>query len=334
MTSTYDTLSTDNASPPMITDIVDGPRAWTRETIRETDWKIPISSACLDELGQIVERLRYHPLPTLLLSPDDFPLDACRTLMQQVRQRLDDGPGVVVVDRLPLEQYTLQEVTNVFWLLGCLLARPVVQTIDGQVIIDVTDTGVPKRIGVRGFRTRVGQPAHVDNAFNHTPPDYVSLCCLRQAIAGGVSRFVSFYSVHNQLLQQHADLLPRLYRPFYQDRQGDFWPGESQTVEYPVFELNPSFRCRYTHFTIPAGYQTAGVEMDPEGKAAFEAMSRIIEDPSLYCEFTIEPGQLQFVNNRFCGHGRTEYQDEPDPAKKRHLLRLWHRNWGRRSYHG
>ena len=74
--------------------------------------------------------------------------------------------------------------------------------------------------------------------------------------------------------------------------------------------------------------------MDPEGKAAFEAMSRIIEDPSLYCEFTIEPGQLQFVNNRFCGHGRTEYQDEPDPAKKRHLLRLWHRNWGRRSYHG
>ena len=147
-----------------------------------------------------------------------------------------------------------------------MVGRPVVQTRDGEVMVEVTDTGVPKRIGVRGFRTNVAQPPHVDNSFNQTPPDHVSLLCLRAARDGGASRFVSFCSVHNVLLAEHPEALERLYRPFYQDRQGDFWPDEPQTVFFPVFDVRPGpgpdLRCRYTHFTIPAGYETAGVEMD------------------------------------------------------------------------
>ena len=48
----------------------------------------------------------------------------------------------------------------------------------------------------------------------------------------------------------------------------------------------------------------------------------------------IEPGQIQILNNRSFGHGRTAYTDPPDPAKRRHLLRLWHRDLGRRAYSG
>ncbi len=326
--------ATNVSIPPMIAEWVEGPQAWTRETIRETDWKMAIPPDCLGELADVVEELQRHRLPTFLLSPDDYALDACRQLMHTVRQRLDAGAGVVVLDRLPIERYELPDVTNLFWLLGSMLARPVSQTISGEVLVDVRDTGIPKAIGVRGFRTNVAQPPHTDNSFNHTPPDYVSLCSIRRAAEGGLSHFVSFYAVHNRLLKDHADLLPRLYQPFYQDRQGDFWPGESQTVYYPVFALDPGLRCRYTHFTIPAGYQTMGQAMDAEGQAAFEAMTHIISDPTLYCEFMIEPGQLQFVNNRFCGHGRTMYTDPDDPAARRHLLRLWHRDGGRRSYSG
>ncbi len=67
---------------------------------------------------------------------------------------------------------------------------------------------------------------------------------------------------------------------------------------------------------------------------AFEAMSAIVEDPGLCCSFVIEPGQLQVVNNRSFGHGRTEYEDPEDKTLRRRLLRLWHRDWGRRSYCG
>ena len=162
----------------------------------------------------------------------------------------------------------------------------------------------------------------------------MSLLCLQAAREGGASRFVSFYSVHNVLLAEHPALLERLYRPFYQDRQGDFWPDEPQTVFFPVFDLRLDLRCRYTHFTIPAGYETAGVEMDEETRAAFETMTRVVEDPALCCEFTLQPGELQFVNNRWCGHGRASYTDDPEPERKRLMLRLWHRDGGARRYRG
>ena len=320
----------------MIREPVTGPRAWTRATIRDEDWRIPIPDACTEEIGRLARTLERDPIPPFLLDPTDYELDACRALMGEVRRRLDDGPGVAVVDRVPIEELGGRaRIEGVFWLLGAMVGRPVVQTRDGEVMVEVTDTGVKKRIGVRGFRTNVAQPPHVDNSFNPTPPDHVSLLCLRAAREGGASRFVSFYSVHNVLLAEHPSLLERLYRPFYQDRQGDFWPDEPQTVFFPVFELrSPDLHCRYTHFTIPAGYETAGVEMDEETCAAFETMTRVVEDPDLCCEFTLEPGELQFVNNRWCGHGRASYTDDPEPERKRLMLRLWHREGGARRYRG
>ena len=317
----------------MIREPITGPRAWTRRTIRESDWRIAVPSSCLDEIEQLARVLERDPVPTYLLAPSDYKLDACRNLLGEVRRRLDEGPGVAVMDRIPIEELSGRpQIEAVFWLLAAMVGRPVVQTLDGQILLEVTDTGVKKRIGVRGFRTNVAQPPHVDNSFNHAPPDYVSLLCLRTAREGGASRFVSFYSVHNALLREHPRLLERLYRPFYQDRQGDFWPDESQTIFFPAFELRPDLRCRYTHFTIPAGYETAGVEMDAETRAAFDTMTRVVQDSDLCCEFTIRPGELQFVNNRWCGHGRTAYVD--DPERKRLMLRLWHRDGGSRRYRG
>ena len=232
---------------PMIREPVTGPRAWTRATIRDEDWRIPMPEACAAEIERLARTLERDPVPSFLLDPADYELAACRTLMAEVRRRLDDGPGVVVVDRVPIEALPERpRIEGAFWLLGKMVGRPVVQTRDGEVMVEVTDTGVPKRIGVRGFRTNVAQPPHVDNSFNHTPPDQVSLLCLRAAREGGASRFVSFYSVHNVLLAEHPEALERLYRPFYQDRQGDFWPDEPQTVFFPVFEL--SGRGRTTTF--------------------------------------------------------------------------------------
>ena len=321
------------APVPMIREPITGPRAWTRRTIRESDWRLAVPPRCLDEIERLARSLERDPVPTWLLDPSDYELHACRDLLREVRRRLDEGPGVVVVDRLPIENLAGRpQIEAVFWLLAAMVGRPVVQTLDGRILVEVTDTGVKKTIGVRGFRTNVAQPPHTDNSFNHAPPDYVSLLSLHAAREGGASRFVSFCSAHNVLLAEDPRSLERLYRPFYQDRQGDFWPDEAQTVCFPVFELRPDLRCRYTHFTIPAGYRTAGVEMDAETRAAFDAMTRVVQDPELCCEFTIRPGELQFVNNRWCGHGRTAYVD--DPERKRLLLRLWHRDGGSRRYRG
>lgn len=322
------------ASVPRIEHEVHGPMAWRSESVTESDWKVSVPAECIAELDAVIARLQHEEMPMLALEPRDYDLSACSALMTDSRHRLNEGFGVVVLDRFPVERYTEEQARAVFWLLGSLLGRPVSQSIQGEMMVDVRDTGVAKRIGIRGFRTNISQRPHTDNSFNLCPPDHVSLFSMHKAAEGGVSKFVSFYTVHNEMLRNHPDLLPRLYEPFYQDRQGDFRPGEPQVLRKPIFSYDNELRSRYSHFTIPAGYASAGVAFDGEARAAFDAITAIVDNPSLYCQFTIEPGQLQIVNNRTIGHGRGEYVDSSDPDKRRHLLRLWHRDWGRKSYSG
>ena len=142
------------APVPMIREPITGPRAWTRRTIRESDWRLAVPPRCLDELERLARRLERDPVPTWLLDPSDYELHACRDLLREVRRRLDEGPGVVVVDRLPIENFSGRpQIEAVFWLLAAMVGRPVVQTLDGRILVEVTDTGVKKTIGVRGFRT-------------------------------------------------------------------------------------------------------------------------------------------------------------------------------------
>ena len=63
-------------------------------------------------------------------------------------------------------------------------------------------------------------------------------------------------------------------------------------------------------------------------------MLDIFDDDRLPIDFDLEPGQIQFVDNRALGHSRTAFVDYPDPAQKRHLVRLWLRDGGRRAYPG
>ncbi|MDP7393370.1 MAG: TauD/TfdA family dioxygenase, partial [Alphaproteobacteria bacterium] len=63
----------------------------------------------------------------------------------------------------------------------------------------------------------------------------------------------------------------------------------------------------------------------------FEA---ILRDPAMVKEFFFEPGQIQIVDNRRCGHRRTGFVDWPEPDRRRHLVRLWLRGSGRPFYNG
>ena len=40
-------------------------------------------------------------------------------------------------------------------------------------------------------------------------------------------------------------------------------------------------------------------------------------------EMDLEPGDVQLISNHTVLHARTAYQDHADPARRRHLLRLW-----------
>jgi alpha-ketoglutarate-dependent taurine dioxygenase len=313
-------------------------RNWTRSTIAPADWTVTLPDAAVAELLAVRDELRRAPVPTFLLDPKDFGLDVCRATMHEVRRLTRDGPMFAVLDRLPLAEVTRDEAIQLYWLLSVLLARPVAQKITGQMFFDVTDTGAKLRpgSGVRPTVTNVDLRFHNDNSYNQTPPEYVCLLCLHPAKQGGISQVMSVATVHEALQARYPELMPRLYRPFWYDRHAEHHAGEPATWAAPIFERDAdgAISARLALGEIHAGYELRGERLDNETAAALAAVQSVFDQPELHVELGFEPGQIQYVNNRATGHARTEFLDFPEPGRKRHLVRLWLRDAGKRGYCG
>src|SRR5215468_4805464 len=319
----------------MIDREIDGRIAWTRATLAPDEGGARLSDACLAELLDAAAQLRVHPLPVLALDPVDFDLGHCRRAMADIREMLAHGPGFAIVDRLPLERIDRAEAVALFWLLSSLIARPVAQKWDGTMIYDVRDTGRTPGNGVRPDITNVEQSFHTDNSYNLCPPEYVGLLCLHPSMEGGVSRIVSLIAVHNVMRQRHPDLLPRLYRPFYFDRQREHAPGDRMVTHHPILEVDGGrLAGRLSRFQVENGQALAGEPLDAEGRAALDALDSVMGRRDMTVDFHFEPGQMQFLDNRRIAHKRTAFRDWPDAERKRHLVRLWLRDRGRPFYHG
>jgi hypothetical protein len=315
---------------------IEGRGAWRRGDLRPEDYRVALSPACLDEIRRAAGELRAFALPTIVRRPDEFDMTACWAAMGEVRRMLDSGVRFAIVDRLPLAEIGADAATAIYWLLSSMVARPVAQSLDGKLIYDVRDTGrqaLPGS-GVRPDQTNIELKFHTDNSYNATPPDYVVLLCLNPAKRGGHSRVASFHTLYNALLAQRPEWLARLYRPFWFDRQREFHPGEPPVFAAPVFTAGNELRARFSAHQIRGGYALKGEPVDNDGAAAMAALLDLFDDEALSADFDLEPGHLQFVENRVLGHARTDFEDHPDPNRRRHLVRLWLRDHGNRAYQG
>lgn len=312
-----------------------GAIAWTGETLAPEDGVLRLGAEHLAELDQALAAIRANPLPVLALEPSGFALPACSTLMRRAKEALENGVGFVLIDRLPLDGRSDEENKALYWLLVQLLARPVAQSWDGKMIYDVRDLGRPPGDGVRPDITNYEQSFHTDNSYNLCPPDYVGLLCMRPAMEGGISRIVSFYTAHNEMRARHPQLLRRLYQPFLFDRQREHGPEDAKVLRHPLLEYDGArLNGRLSRYQVRNGHQLAGVPLDGEGEAALDAFEQVMSAPHLHREFFFERGQIQILDNRRLGHKRTAFRDFAEPARKRHLVRLWLRDWGRRFYNG
>ena len=57
--------------------------------------------------------------------------------------------------------------------------------------------------------------------------------------------------------------------------------------------------------------------------AALDYFEEVGHRDDVQLNFMLEPGHAIFFNNCTMLHNRTSFEDDPDPARKRHLLRLW-----------
>ena len=308
--------------------------AWRRSDVSERDWLLTLPDACLAEIDAAITTLRDNPVPTLALGPADFDMPACRLLMAQVKTMLDSGIGFAVLDRLPVDAYSKEELLTAYWLLSQMLARPVAQAFKGTLLYDVHDTGKKTDTRVRADLTSEDLSWHTDYGFNHPPP-FIGLLVLRTARSGGVSSAGSLHTGHDALRRRDPALLARLYEPFVWNRQGEHPEGAPICTSNPIFsDHGGSPRARFNRSLQPVGYKLVDREIDQPGMDALNALHDVMSEPENHVDFVLAPGQIEFLNNARIAHRRTAFTDHDDPALKRHLIRIFLRDEGRRSYMG
>ena len=320
------------ASLPMLTEAVPDHRAWRGSSLAADRYLVRIPDECVAEMQSVLAELRRAPVPTLLLLPEHFALVACAQWMKDVRARLDEGPGFVVLDRLPLDRMSRQEAVDVYWLLGNLLEPPVAQEWRGTVIYDVRHDGQSFTENTRGALTPAGLEMHNDSSMGEAPPNYVSLMCLATARSGGMSIVSSALAAHNYFLRERPELLRRLYEPFYRDHQ-EYQAADAAATNFrPVFAWDGQLRTRFNARHTFRGYEKTGRVLDEAGAEAVTLMENFLGDPEHRLDLWLEPGQIQILNNRVIVHGRTPYEDHDEPDRRRHLVRLWLRAGDRRHF--
>lgn len=295
-----------------------------------------LSVSSLDEIRRLADLIDTNPHPLTHLRAEDFELPACRNDMAEVKQWLKTGPGFVIIDRLPLSEMSSDTATAVYWLLMGMVGRAVAQSWDGKIVYKVADiTGKRPGNGIRPDVTNAEQNFHTDNSYNLCPPDYVTLLCLHPAKSGGISRVVKLQSALERMKKNHPDLLPRLFQPFYFDRQREHAPEDSPVIKREaLYTANGRTEVRISQQLIRQGYALTGEDLDDDGDAALTAFYALINQPDAYREFLFEAGQIQIIDNRILLHKRTGFEDWPEPARRRHLVRLWLRQTGRPYYNG
>ena len=126
----------------MLTHIIMDRRAWTRRTLdAPKSWYFTLPDTLLDSVDrQIADwRGRRGPITDVRASGDL--LGAGTLALKPVRDELETGRGFVIIDGVPVGRYSPEELQAIYWLVGQLLGRPVVQNVQGTLLYDVRDTG-------------------------------------------------------------------------------------------------------------------------------------------------------------------------------------------------
>jgi hypothetical protein len=299
--------------------IVGGPAAWRGpEVVDDPSWRVQLTADHVAELRAALARVDRPEVSLRDIRAADFPLPTLGPLLAGLVDELVDGRGFVLVRGVPVADLDERQVELLYWGMGRHVGVPIHQKGEDDLLVHVRDLGVdPDDPRVRGFQTRARLDYHADSS------DVVGLLCVRPAKSGGVSTIVSAVAVHDEIVRRRPDLADLLHEDWWHDRRsGD---GPESFFRCPIFaEERGRLFAHYGRQYIESA--TRGPGVPPLTAAQVEAMDLLDEldnSRDFVLDMDFAPGDVQFLNNYTVMHARTEYEDHPEPERRRDLIRLW-----------
>ena len=298
-----------------------GPQAWFGPDLarRPDDWRYALSAEQIADLREAIRKVEARGIDVVDIRAQDFPLPSWGPLLQRLREDLFEGRAFAVLRGFPVADLSpLQRCLGYFGI-GSHFGTATSQNAKGHAVGHVCDIGVDNHTTTgRGYQSKSRLRFHSDST------DVVGLLCVSKAKSGGLSSLVSSVTLYNEMLGRRPDLVRVLMGPLYRDRREEVPPGQGPWYVIPVF--NP-YKGRvfstYVRNTVRKAQRFPELpRVSPQLEEAMDLLDAMADDPAYHLDMDLQPGDIQFVCNHFVMHSRTSFEDHPDRAARRHLLRL------------
>ncbi|MBL4720703.1 MAG: TauD/TfdA family dioxygenase [Alphaproteobacteria bacterium] len=303
-------------------DRINHPSAWrVADLAQAKDWIHMLGEAEIDELADAVATVKSLGLKIVDIGRDDFDLPLLGPVLAKVKDNLINGRGVALVRGVPVSRLSREDAAITYWGIGVHIGEAVSQNSMGHVLGHVKDVGdKADDVNTRGYRSRDDLPFH-----NDIGAEVIGLLCLHESKSGGLSSVASAAAIHNEMLKRNPEYVAALAEPLYRDRRGETPEGEDPYYPMPVFNYHAGhFTVCYVRRFIESAQRFKEVpRLSAPQIDAMAMMMDLAYSDELRLDISFQPGDIQFVNNLTMLHTRTEFEDYPEPERKRHLLRLW-----------
>jgi hypothetical protein len=296
---------------------------WLADDLRARPdaWQFQLSADDVAQLEAALQHVKAKGLSVPAITQADFPLGSLAGKLQQLRDCLETGLGVVLLRGLPVERYSKVDAGTLYWGIGMHLGRAAAQNAAGDVLGHVWDLGRDpwKDVNSRGYQSNLRLGFHTDGA------DVVGLLCLRTAKTGGLSSIASSMAIHNAMLQEHPEALARLYQALPFDRRNEETDGLAPFTTMRPFSWHQGrlFNRSNRSFILSSQRFEQAPRLTAADTAALDLFDDYANNPKFHISMELAPGDMQFLNNYVVLHSRTAYEDHEALDRKRHLLRLW-----------
>jgi hypothetical protein len=109
-------MSDDTLLTPVYATPIEHPGAWrVADFTSPTDYTIELGATHLQDIERALRRIKAAGLGLDDLQREHFELPSLQPVIDEIREQIEEGRGFVVVRRLPVEDYSKDEIGTIFW---------------------------------------------------------------------------------------------------------------------------------------------------------------------------------------------------------------------------
>jgi len=315
-----DTVKADASrqAPPAIA----GAAAWHGpDLVARPEWIHVLQPDDIQEIDRALGAFHAGGLSMADINPQTFPLPRLSAKLRGILGEILEGRGFVLLRGLPVARYGKGDSAIAYLGIGSHFGSFRSQNAKGHLLGHVRDMGADiSQAKTRYYQTNRGLEYHSDSC------DIVGLLCLQTSKSGGESRIVSSVTLYNEMMARRPDLAAQLFHAFPTDRRGEIPEGMMPWFEVPVFNwhagnLTTIYSGQYIRSAqknFPQARRLTDLEIE-----ALQMLDDLTNDTALNLQMEFRVGDMQFLHNHQILHSRTDFEDWPEPERRRHLLRLW-----------